>query len=82
MQLMADKALCLEWFERKAAEYKKNQLSGSSLRAPLAGKSKLYQALKLLSFPTQSVKICNGKRAINRDCDNMSYMICSQEQGS
>lgn len=71
MQLMADKALCLERFERKAAEYKKNQLSGSSPRAPLAGKSKLYKALKLLSFPTQSVKICNGKCAINRDCDNM-----------
>lgn len=57
---------------------KKGQLSGSSPRAHLAGESKLRKALKLFCFPRQSAKICNGKFAINRDCDNMSGMIFSQ----
>lgn len=38
----------------------------------------LCKALKLFSVSRQSAKICNGNFAINKDCENMSDMICSQ----
>lgn len=67
----------LRYYERKCSRKRVNWvilLWGLVLQES----QNLCKALKPFSVSRQSAKICNGKFAINKDCENMSDMICSQ----